>query len=245
MSTPDGSRPARTATVGRRSTRVLVAGRDEGFIAGIAQGLRGSTGPEMVGGATSRSEAVDLALLLEPDVFVVDIGMEREMGGLEVALAVRRKLPATAFLVVSPFSDDDHIAVFPIGLGLPWSFILAESARDPATLSTAVSQAAWGLRYIDPKVDARKLGARDWEIGLAVRDASAPNGAGPGDGSGDRTRWHGVIQTFRLPLDPRAVPAAGKERRVDQDMKDLMEALRKFPALRFKDSSAYAPGTQN
>ncbi len=71
---------------------------------GIVELLRGEPDLEVVGEAGSGKEALSLARQLAPEVVVLDLSMP-EMGGIEVARALRMMLPAVRIVV---FSVHDH-----------------------------------------------------------------------------------------------------------------------------------------
>ncbi len=213
------------------------------FVSIYTDRLRGRSRINVTGGATVQQQAVKRATLLRPDVVVIDIDHGFEMGGLDTADAIRRVLPSSGFVIVSPYTDDEHLASFPAGPGVPWSYILPETASDPSLFAMAVAHASWSLRYVDPQIDARKLGATDREVDLAVKRALAGvNEARPPVITGQVGRWHGETKTLPLKDDGRSeivtlqhlpLPGQGTGRA-------LSGLLSRFPSFKRREAPAEA-----
>ncbi|HTX99626.1 MAG TPA: response regulator transcription factor [Bacteroidota bacterium] len=69
-----------------------------------------SLNPELsiVGEAGDGREAVDLAVKLDPDVVLLDIGMP-VLNGFEAAKQIRRKVPHAKILALSAFDNDEYV----------------------------------------------------------------------------------------------------------------------------------------
>ncbi len=63
---------------------------------------------EVVGGARSGKEAIELTLQLKPDVIVMDINMP-DMDGITATEAVRRKVPYVQVIILSVQSDSSYM----------------------------------------------------------------------------------------------------------------------------------------
>ena len=228
----------RVTRVSPEPVKVMVIGSAR-FVNVYTDRLRGRSRINVTGGATLQQQAVKRATLLRPDVVVIDIDHGFEMGGLDTAEAVRRVLPSAGFVIVSPYTDDEHLASFPAGPGVQWSYILPETAADPSLFAMAVAHASWSLRYVDPQIDARKLGAADRDIDLAVKRALAGvNEARPPVLAGQLDRWHGETKTASLKDDER--PDAVKLQHAPQPGKEtggsLSGLLSRFPAFKRRES---------
>jgi DNA-binding NarL/FixJ family response regulator len=156
----------------------------------------------MIGGALHRSEAAERAVLLRPDVVLLDINLDYELGGIDTAFALRRIAPSTAFVLVSPFDDPERLSIVPRGLGMDWSYILTSTAEDGDELANAIHGAAWSIPYIDRHIDKSRLGGIQARVEKAVeqvmrrtRERSRPSNIYYAD-------WHGTVQKFQIPDDP-------------------------------------------
>jgi DNA-binding NarL/FixJ family response regulator len=112
----------------------------------------------MTGGAQDRESAVERTALLRPDVAIIDIDLGYELGGIDAAFALRKISPTLGIVIVSPYSDPERLAMVPTGLGLEWSYVLTSTARKLELLAKAIQGAAWGIAFIDPRIDRDLLG---------------------------------------------------------------------------------------
>jgi two-component system, NarL family, response regulator NreC len=96
--------------------------------------------------------AVRLALELEPDVAVMDIGMP-QLSGIEAARQITRRNPAIHVLMVSMHSDEAHVTQA-IEAGAT-GYLLKDSAD--TDLLSAVAAAAQGRAFFSPAVGALLL----------------------------------------------------------------------------------------
>ncbi|MEE8046904.1 MAG: response regulator, partial [Dehalococcoidia bacterium] len=126
-------RTPRTATSNGRlakiSTKVMIAARSARFIETIAESVNQNSTTATVGGAQNRETAIERAVLLRPDVVIVDIDLGYELGGIDTAFALRKISPTIGVVIVSPYSDPERLAMIPTGLGLEWSYVLTSTAR--------------------------------------------------------------------------------------------------------------------
>jgi two-component system, NarL family, invasion response regulator UvrY len=84
--------------------RILIADDSVLVRSGIADLLR-DNGWEVCGEASNGTEAIQQARVLLPDLVLLDISMPG-MGGLEIASALRRELPALRIVIVSQHDFD-------------------------------------------------------------------------------------------------------------------------------------------
>jgi DNA-binding NarL/FixJ family response regulator len=190
---------------GVEPTKVLAVGRDQHFIEQISRLLRTEDRVNLLGGALDRTGAAERLVLLRPDVIVIDVDLDYEMGGIDTAFALRRISPNTAFVLISPYSDAERLSMVPRGLGLEWSYLLSDQGIDAGELASAVTSAAWSIPYIDKRIDRSRLGALQDESEKAVQIAlQAPTRhrskrAEPKLGYANSAGWYGRIHTFKLP----------------------------------------------
>lgn len=105
----------------RVSTKVMIAARAARFIETLAQTVDKNPTTAMVAGAQDRDTAVERAVLMRPDVAIVDIDLGYDLGGIDVAFALRKINPTLGIVIVSPYSVPERLAMVPTGLGLEWS----------------------------------------------------------------------------------------------------------------------------
>ena len=90
---------ARSANV---STKVMIAARSARFIEMLADSVNKSSSSATIGGAQDRDSAIERAVLLRPDVVIVDIDLGYELGGIDTAFVLRKVNPAIGIVSVSP-----------------------------------------------------------------------------------------------------------------------------------------------
>jgi len=88
--------------------RVLIADDHPLFRDGLSALLADGPDTELAGTATSGTEAVDLAIAIQPDVIVMDLHMPG-LNGIEATRRIVADSPHIAVLVLTMFDDDDSI----------------------------------------------------------------------------------------------------------------------------------------
>ena len=185
---------------------VLVAGNNQRFVEGISELLKGRESLRVVGTALDRTGAAERLVLLRPDVIVIDINLDYELGGIDTSFALRRISPATSFVLVSPYRDPERLSMVPRGLGLEWSYILTATAENGNELARAIRGAAWSIPYIDPAVDRTRLGAIHTDVDRAIEEVLRPVREKKRPQKESAFEWHGTVQRFHLSDDE---PEAG------------------------------------
>ena len=192
------------------ATKVLVVGKSQRYFEEISGKLQGEPGVQMIGAAQDRIEAAERLVLLRPDVVTIDINLDYELGGIDTAFALRRISPSTAFVLISPYTDAERLAMVPRGLGLDWSYVLDDGDINAADLVTAISSAAWSIPFIDRRVDRSRIGKLQDEATEAVErvleaprrnQARKPGSNRPKLGYAGSAGWNGDVQTFRISED--------------------------------------------
>jgi DNA-binding NarL/FixJ family response regulator len=90
------------------SIRVLIADDHPLFRDGLSALVTDGPDTELVGTATSGTEAVDLAIATQPDVIVMDLHMPG-LNGIEATRQIVADSPHITILVLTMFDDDDSI----------------------------------------------------------------------------------------------------------------------------------------
>jgi DNA-binding NarL/FixJ family response regulator len=119
--------------------RVLLADDHQLMLEGIRRALEPHEGFEVVGEAHVGSQVLPLVARLEPDVVLLDLRMP-EMDGLTCLELIRKRHPGVKVVVISVFSDADHVEA---ALRNGASGYIVKSIN-PAELPAALEQALSG-----------------------------------------------------------------------------------------------------
>jgi len=106
---------------------------------------------EVVGQASNGVEAVDLTLLLHPDVVLMDLHMPVK-GGVAATREITRALPATQVLVLTTLDDDE--TVFEAVRAGAHAYLLKDAAEDE--LLATIRALRRGESHLTPQI-ARKV----------------------------------------------------------------------------------------
>ena len=140
----------------------IVIGEDDVLLREGMVRLLAESGFDVVAQAGDADDLLRKGLAHKPDVAVVDVQMppRREDDGLIAAMELRRRLPATAVLVLSQFYEEsyalDLIGDRAEGVG----YLLKERVGDVSAFVDAVDRVAHGGSAIDPQIVGRMLGRR-------------------------------------------------------------------------------------
>jgi DNA-binding NarL/FixJ family response regulator len=140
----------------------IVIGEDDVLLREGMVRLLAESGFDVVAQAGDADDLLRKGLAHKPDVAVVDVQMppRREDDGLIAAMELRRRLPATAVLVLSQFYEEsyalDLIGDRAEGVG----YLLKERVGDVSAFVDAVERVAHGGSAIDPQIVGRMLGRR-------------------------------------------------------------------------------------
>lgn len=88
--------------------RVLIADDHHVVRRGLLFFLKTQKDIEVVGEASNGEEAVQLATALKPDIILMDLVMPK-LNGIEATAKVKELLPKTEILMLTSFSDRDHV----------------------------------------------------------------------------------------------------------------------------------------
>lgn len=114
---------------------------------GIRTLLGNESDIEVIAEAENGREAVNLALKLNPDITIMDIGMP-ELNGIEAIKQIRKKLTSARVIVLSMHSEHDFIwKTFKAGA---YAYLLKDCAADE--LVTAIRRVHGGKKYISEDI---------------------------------------------------------------------------------------------
>ncbi|MCH8229213.1 MAG: response regulator transcription factor [Chloroflexi bacterium] len=188
--------------IAKASTRVMIAARSARFIEMLAGSVNTDPRTATIGGAQDRDTAVERLVLLRPDVIVIDIDLDYDLGGIDTAFALRKINPTVGIVIVSPYSDPERLAMIPTGLGLEWSYLLTATARTPELLARAIQSASWGIPYIDERIDRSLLGVVENSVDVILdrilEGSTKGRESAAQENRGRMFRWNGRVQTFRI-----------------------------------------------
>jgi DNA-binding NarL/FixJ family response regulator len=134
------------------SIRVVLADDHALVRAGIRALLHSLEGVQVVGEAGDGSEALSLIGFHQPDVVLMDIGMEG-LNGLDATAQLTRQLPNVRVIILSMHANEEYV-VQAIRAGAA-GYLLKDSAM--AELEIAVRAVARGETYLSPPVSKHVL----------------------------------------------------------------------------------------
>ncbi len=114
---------------------------------GICTLLSNESDIEIIAQAENGRDAVKLAVKLQPDITIMDIGMP-ELNGIEAIIQIRRKLPNARIIVLSMHSEHEFIwKTFKAGA---FAYLLKDCAAQE--LVTAIRRVNSGKKYISEDI---------------------------------------------------------------------------------------------
>ena len=146
--------------------KVLIADDHRLMLAGIRRALEQAEDIEVVGEAHSGSQVLPLVSRTSPDLVLLDIRMPG-LDGLACLDQIRRRYPQVKVVVLSVFSDSEHIEA---ALKRGACGYIVKSVN-PLDLPSAIRQAvegtvyhALGLPELDEEAQAKQAGLTEREI---------------------------------------------------------------------------------
>jgi DNA-binding NarL/FixJ family response regulator len=134
--------------------RVLVVDDQQLVRDGIASLLRVQEGIAVVGTATNGQEALEQAIMLRPDVILMDVRMP-VMDGVEATTQILEQLPSISILMLTTFDDDKYVRdALQAGAR---GYLLKD--LPPQDLAHAVHAVSQGVYQIDASVVERMMGS--------------------------------------------------------------------------------------
>jgi two-component system, NarL family, response regulator LiaR len=142
-----------------RTVRIAIAD-DEGLVrVGLRSILAQEPTFEVVGEASTGTEALRLCRVLKPDVVLMDVQMP-EMDGLAATREIKKELPATSVLVLTAHDNGEYL-LEAIGAGAA-GYLLKETALQ--RVAGAVRRVINGESPLDQELAMRLLGQLSTEV---------------------------------------------------------------------------------
>ena len=135
-------------------TRILLVDDHELMREGLRSILARDENVEIVGEASSGREAVSLSRTLDPDVVVMDVGMN-DLNGIDATRQIRREFPKVQVIALSCHSDDRYVSAI-LDAGACGYLLKANAYAD---LRNALQAARQGKTYLCPEVTKLVVGA--------------------------------------------------------------------------------------
>jgi len=107
---------------------------------------------DVIGSFADGESALREAEALAPQVAILDIELRGGMNGIQLGLALRRRLPGLGVVLLSNHGDPEFIASLPQEVIAGWSYLLKKSVSDVASLRRAIEGAVAGFVVLDPQL---------------------------------------------------------------------------------------------
>lgn len=107
----------------------------------------------IVGSAGTAMEALDLALVLTPDVILMDIEIGSQENGVDLGLRLRQHLPNVGIVLLSNHNTRQYLQSVPKDEAAGWSYLLKRSVSNLSTLVRVIQATALGLMVLDPQLN--------------------------------------------------------------------------------------------
>ncbi len=146
--------------------RVLIVDDHTLVRAGLCRLLQTFGGVQVIGEASNAEQALELAVLQQPDVALLDLSLPGR-SGLEALSDIRSKVPQTRVVMMSMHDDTSHVrdALDRGAVG----FVVKDAA--PQELELALRAAHSGQVFLSPQISARMLApmlGRERPTGIAA-----------------------------------------------------------------------------
>ncbi|WP_028400411.1 response regulator [Ectobacillus panaciterrae] len=132
--------------------KVLLVDDHEMVRMGVGAYLSTQSDIEVVGEAENGRKGIELALLLRPDIILMDLVMD-EVDGIEATKAIIKEWPEAKVVVVTSFLDDEKL--YPVIEAGAASYLLKTSKA--SDIADAVRATYEGETVLEPKVTGKMM----------------------------------------------------------------------------------------
>jgi DNA-binding NarL/FixJ family response regulator len=142
--------------------RRVAIGEDDVLVREGIERVLAIAGFEVVARTGDADDLLRSALEHEPDLLVADINMPPRRGddGLQAAIEVRRRRPATAVLVLSQYYEERYVSELLADGADGVGYLLKERVGDVQEFVDAATRVADGQSAVDPEIVTRMIGRR-------------------------------------------------------------------------------------
>ncbi|MGH2366483.1 MAG: LuxR C-terminal-related transcriptional regulator [Chloroflexota bacterium] len=143
-------------SLGRHKLRLAIVEDDDLYRDMLKIALARHPAVEVVGTFTDAESALAAMVKLAPDGVLVDVDLGRGMDGVSMGLALRRKLPRIAVVLLTNQILPHILSLLPEGSAAGWAYLHKRSVRDTDALARALEGAVHQLVVVDDQlVEAR------------------------------------------------------------------------------------------
>jgi len=147
--------------------RLLIVDDHAVVRSGLRMLLENERDAEIVGEASSASEAIEATMRLKPDVILMDIGLP-DLSGIDATREIKKRSPAVSIVALTIHEDEEYF--FKMLEAGASGYVPKRAA--PEELLTAIRAAATGQVYLYPSL--AKLLVRDFLDGGRASELPAP-----------------------------------------------------------------------
>ena len=150
------------------TTRLLLVDDHAVVRSGLRMLLENERDVEIIGEATSASEAIEAAMRLKPDVILMDIGLP-DLSGIDATREIKKRVPNVSVVALTIHEDEEYF--FKMLEAGASGYVPKRAA--PEELLTAIRAAASGQVYLYPSL--AKLLVRDFLEGGRAAGEQPPS----------------------------------------------------------------------
>jgi two-component system response regulator NreC len=140
------------------TTRILLVDDHAVVRSGLKMLLENEKDVEIIGEASSAGEAIEAAMILKPDVILMDIGLP-DLSGIDATREIKKRAPEASIVALTIHEDEEYF--FKMLEAGATGYVPKRAAPDE--LLTAIRAAATGQVYLYPSL--AKLLVRDFLSG--------------------------------------------------------------------------------
>jgi DNA-binding NarL/FixJ family response regulator len=151
---------------GKGATRLVVVEDDDLYRNLLSVCLSRLPAFEVIATFADSDDALANAVAHQPDAAILDINLPGAMDGIELGLALRKRLPDMGVVLLSNHAIPQLLSALPPDAVAGWSYLLKKSVSDVDALARAISGSVAGMMTLDSSLVA---GMRPREDGHLAR----------------------------------------------------------------------------